>query len=135
MCENFDGVVAANDTSFMHNQGFFFWDGQLRHRIAATCRWTDIVGVPQNNALWTGWLNRDDPGSTGDWEVVADFVAAGQGCANAIDIQCRRVSDRANWNQTGDNYSCSLPQGGVCINAQNPGGDCHDYEIRLLCPQ
>jgi hypothetical protein len=85
-------------------------------------------------ARWTGWLNRDSPRDLADWEALADH-ASSVPCAQPIAIECR-VSGGADWSRAGQRYHCSLKgpnPGGICVNAENPGG-CLDYEVRFLCP-
>ncbi|NNB84684.1 hypothetical protein HI292_03800 [Corallococcus exiguus] len=70
---------------------------------------------------WTQWLNRDDAGGLGDYETLADFNPS-LICPNPIAIQCQTLNG-VNWDQLGQVYSCSLPHGGICINAdQAPMG-------------
>lgn len=159
VCRGFEGLpMPANNTSFINQQGYFFWGGELRHRERAACDWTGINGAPYGDGnggggngaggsggsneipvRWTEWFNRDLPTGNGDYETIDALVNAGMGCANPAAIQCR-ISARpglpngAPWNQTNDNYSCSLPRGGVCVNSQTDDGECEDYEIRLACP-
>lgn len=93
-------------------------------------------GGGSTGGTWTPWLNRDSPSGTGDWEDLADFVNAGQVCANPIAIECRTTAG-IDWSSAGEVYSCSLTTpipGGVCENGSQPDGDCLDYEVRFLCP-
>jgi len=86
---------------------------------------------------WTPWLNRDDPSATGDWETLSDFVNAGLVCPNPIAIACRATSTGADWSTTGEVYTCSLStpiRGGICVNADQPDGQCLDYDVTFLCP-
>jgi len=85
--------------------------------------------------FWTEWLNRDGPGGSGDWELLAEFVAAGQACESPRQVECRTV-DGVPWNQTGDDVTCTVEQGAICRNPRSPGGSfCRDYEVRFLCPR
>lgn len=84
----------------------------------------------------TEWIDRDDPAGEADWEALAD-VAGSVPCAQPIGIECRVKSDRRDWRQAGQRMTCGLgppTPGGICRNADNPGG-CHDYEVRFFCPQ
>jgi len=97
---------------------------QLDHTSSRTIN----VKVP----VWTPWLNRDAPGGSGDFETLANFVAAGQACANPTAVECKTLGG-VNWSQTGEVYSCTL-SGGTCLNASQPDGSCQDYQVRFLCP-
>jgi hypothetical protein len=92
---------------------------------------TIATGAGSGN--WTPWLNRDDPGASADWEALADHKASVPCRPTAI--ECRTVKDKRDWRQTGQRYKCSLDEpnpGGICVNAENPGG-CLDYEVRFRC--
>jgi hypothetical protein len=87
-----------------------------------------------DQAGWTAWLNRDNPFDSADWEGLSEFAGAVP-CQKPIAVECRTVDGR-DWTQTGQRYTCSLESanpGGICINAENPGG-CLDYEVRFRCP-
>lgn len=82
---------------------------------------------------WTGWIDRDNPGGTGDFETLQDIVNSGQGCAQPFDIQCQTLTGQ-DWKTTGQVYTCTTSQGGVCVNAQQPAGSqCLDYRVRFCC--
>lgn len=82
---------------------------------------------------WTPWLERDIPGGQGDYETLADFLAAGLACPNPIGIECQTTSG-VDWTLTGDVYTCDPAIGGVCVNADQPDGACENYQVRFLCP-
>ncbi|REG29840.1 microsomal dipeptidase-like Zn-dependent dipeptidase [Archangium gephyra] len=82
---------------------------------------------------WTGWLNRDGPSGSGDWEGLSDFVLAGQTCSSPVGIECQNTSG-VNWTQTGEVYTCAPTVGGICNNANQSDGYCQDYRVRFLCP-
>ncbi|HEX8701994.1 MAG TPA: hypothetical protein VF815_24405 [Myxococcaceae bacterium] len=113
-------------------------DAHGRQLQATTARTIEVAPSPVPAATWTGWLYRDEPGGSGDWETLSDFVAMGMSCSNPIAIECRTRHSHVNWTLTGENYSCSLStsgvQGGVCENDKQPDGQCLDYEVRFLCP-
>jgi len=104
---------------------------------ASTTRTVTVLGpTGGGGGTWTAWLNRDDPSATGDWETLSDFVSAGQVCANPTAIECRTTTG-LDWASTGEVYSCSVSAsipGGVCVNNDQPDGQCLDYEVRFLCP-
>lgn len=90
--------------------------------------------IQVNKATWTPWLNRDNAGGSGDWELLSDFVAAGQVCATPLAVECQTTSG-VDWTLTGQVYSCSVAaDGGVCKNADNGPAGCLDYQVRFLCP-
>lgn len=91
------------------------------------------VQVNAPTGTWTAWLDRDNPSGNGDYELLTDFVAAGQVCANPIGIACETTTGIPH-TQTGEVYSCSVTNGGTCVNANQPDGACLDYRVRFLCP-
>lgn len=89
-------------------------------------------GTP--SGTWTSWLNRDQPGGSGDFETLRDFVAEGKACENPEKIECRTRSGK-DWTETGEVYQCVARVGGVCRNSSQPQGKrCSDYEVRFYCP-
>ncbi|TRY10618.1 hypothetical protein [Shewanella hanedai] len=83
-------------------------------------------------ASWTQWLDRDDPGGSGDWESRAAHPAV---CANPWNFQARRRGTTIPATQTGEIFSTLSANGGlVCRNADQPDGVCFDYEVRFFCP-
>lgn len=129
--------------------GYFVKGGKLFHDVGdASCSPPDWINV------WTPWFNRDGPGGKGDYEMLAPLVADGSVCSQQVDIQCRRKSDGKPWQDTGEQYSCDLKSGGVCVNGQqsavvpdSSSADantqrqrsgvstqlCSDYEVRYCC--
>ena len=91
-------------------------------------------GGGEANTKWTKWLNRDRPGGKGDYETVAGHVEDGNACENPTAIQCRST-DGKNWTATGEKYYCEESLGGRCVNAEQPDGQCQDYEVRFKCPK
>ncbi len=84
-------------------------------------------------ADWTPWLNRDQPSGKGDYETLADFLEAGQACTCPLDIECQ-TADGQDWRETGQVYTCSRTQGGICVNdRQTDGRRCLDYRVRFFC--
>lgn len=82
---------------------------------------------------WTGWLNRDGPSGSGDWETLSEFLPLGQACSSPVGIQCQTPSG-VDWTQSGEVYSCTPSGGGICVNANQSDGYCQDYRVRFLCP-
>lgn len=109
-------------------------DAHGRNLNATTSRTIQVTG---SSGTWTGWLNRDAPSGTGDWETLADFRASGFnicGTATPIGIECRTTTGGVDYRNTGEVYSCQPSVGGICQNVQQPDGACFDYEVRFLCP-
>ena len=83
---------------------------------------------------FTQWLDRDNPSGVGDFETLAEFVAASQVCPFPVEIECRTLAG-VNWTQTGEVLTCSDSIGLICINSEQPAGTvCSDYEVRFRCP-
>jgi hypothetical protein len=83
---------------------------------------------------WTNWMDRDNPGGTGDWETVVDNVVNG-GCPNPIWVECTTTAG-VPWWKTGEKVRFSTTGGCVCYGQDNPPNfKCkNDYMIRELCP-
>ncbi len=100
--------------------------------------WALIDGVSSasvyiNVVAYTAWVNRDNPGGTGDYELVGDIVPCGAGIT-PIDIECRTADD-VRWSETGETVTCTPTDGLRCITASQPDGvACSDYKVRFICP-
>lgn len=87
-------------------------------------------------ASWTGWLDRDNPSGSGDYETRTDFLSSGQlptTCTAPGGIECQTTSG-TDWSLTGEVYTCNTSVGGACRNSQQPDFFCLDYRARFLCP-
>jgi hypothetical protein len=87
--------------------------------------------VPTTKVIWTDWLDRDDPWGNGDGEHFGLFT--GIQCQQPLTAECRRISDGVDHSRTGERVRCS-PAGAECLNAEQPDGQCDDYEVRFACP-
>jgi hypothetical protein len=72
-------------------------------------------------------------GGNGDDETLADFVNAGQACANPTAIECQTLSG-VPASSTGEVYGCLTSVGGYCRANEQPEGACLDDRVRFLCP-
>lgn len=102
----------------------------LLHGLLTCMLMLTATGVSAQEGQWTDWLNRDQPGGSGDYETLSAFVEAGQACPAPLDVQCQRT-DGVDWTRTGQRYDCRPETGGVC---RNEGQRCADYRVRFLCP-
>ncbi|XP_056588810.1 uncharacterized protein si:dkey-205h13.2 [Triplophysa dalaica] len=82
----------------------------------------------------TRWFDRDNPGGTGDYELLSDLLILYPGfiCPNPIDIEAQTVSGTPASNVF---QVYSATQGLVCVNAAQAGGVCADYKVRFICPE
>lgn len=84
---------------------------------------------------WTPWLNRDDPGGTGDFETRHSFTPSV--CASASAIEARVVGSSTVYtpgSATPDNlHMFSTSDGLACRNADQGSGVCRNYEVRFFC--
>lgn len=91
---------------------------------------------------WSGWLNRDAPSATGDWEDLTSLVKEGKlKCRRPLAIQCRYRPNGPVWGgQVGSyppsptppaGYSCLTAVGGICKNSKTV--QCKDSEVRFCC--
>lgn len=91
---------------------------------------TDVLA---QQTYWTPWLDRDGPSGKGDYETFSDFLKAGQVCKTPCGIQCQ-TTDGKNWDQVGQEYSCTKGRGGICVNRDQASGEsCRDYRVRFQC--
>ncbi|MDJ0763879.1 MAG: FecR domain-containing protein [Myxococcota bacterium] len=85
---------------------------------------------------WTFWVSRDTPNGKGEAENFLPILNAGfPVCQKPTRIECRTRASRVDWLMTGDRLICELPTGLFCVNAEQPDGQCEDYEVRFFCPK
>ena len=82
---------------------------------------------------WTQWFDRDNPSGTGDWETLDALRIENPGeiCDNPTQIECQTL-DGTDYTETGQDVTCSIDTGLICLNSENTGG-CEDYNIRVYC--
>ena len=76
----------------------------------------------RGHAHTTPWLNRDNPGGSGDWELFSNFFK----------VSCRFTSNQQPI--SGPAYLCGTPDsrnGGVGLNAKNGGQPVQDLEVQF----
>ncbi|XP_076807186.1 uncharacterized protein LOC143450502 [Clavelina lepadiformis] len=103
---------------------------------------TGIIGsCPSGH--WTGWLNRDRPTATGDWEVRKPFHSCVCGVNSPTAIQVQFLTRSGLWlpyEQSGNLIHIDPEAGFYCINRQQypyPGStrpECKDFRVRYCCP-
>lgn len=50
-------------------------------------------GPPPDDGLrWSGWLDRDDPGGSGDWELMDDFAHEQVGCMVPVAVEATTLT-------------------------------------------
>ena len=54
------------------------------------CASTMAGMVSCQNYCWTRWLDRDNPGRSGDWETLEDFPPE-QVCPEPVGIECQTI--------------------------------------------
>jgi hypothetical protein len=72
----------------------------------------------------TPWLNRDNPGGSGDWELFSNFFK----------VNCRFVAGGQPITSAGAAYTCGTPDsrsGGIGQNAKNGGKLVNDFEVEF----
>lgn len=96
---------------------------------------TSLVPTAQAEVSWGGWINRDGPGGSGDWEDLAGHINNGDApCTDPVDVQVRRRSDDVNFLETGEVPFLARPDYGfACTKDQQPDNACFDYEVRFGC--
>lgn len=83
---------------------------------------------------WTGWLDRADGGAArNDNEFFHLHVGAGDIMCDAfVDMEARRVSDKVDATETGENLVID-ERGLRCRANEQDDNRCDDYEVRYLC--
>ncbi|GAB6030548.1 hypothetical protein CHUAL_007413 [Chamberlinius hualienensis] len=88
---------------------------------------------------WTNWMSGFQPNlkNKGDDETFGQLRKRGfTFCAveNMTAIECRTVATHKSYKETGQHVKCSLPDGLVCLNKEQPHLKlCQDYELRVFC--
>ncbi|TNN44909.1 Cartilage intermediate layer protein 2 [Liparis tanakae] len=90
------------------------------------------------HVCWTDWLNRDDPSGsgTGDWECLADYYKERPGviCQYPLGIEAQTQGGKTAAEAGDVIHKMDTTTGFVCLNAEQDGGICYDYEVRFSCP-
>ncbi|MBN1175896.1 hypothetical protein JXA48_04600 [Candidatus Woesearchaeota archaeon] len=97
----------------------------------------NVVSVNfETSGAWTTWLDRDNPSGAGDYEDINGFGAETIcGGEQPLNIECRRKTDYMPWNLTGELVHATTKTGCWCVNAEQNGGYCSDYEVRFFCEE
>ncbi|XP_077975814.1 uncharacterized protein LOC120340583 [Styela clava] len=115
----------------------------MMFKIILSCCFTVLMFVDQSSAQlgvipkcqngdWSGWLDRDDPSLTGDWETWSSFPR--KPCENPV-AQHFELINPNDPPPLAQQLVIFPPAGGVaCINDR---GDrkCPDLKIRFCCPK
>ena len=79
---------------------------------------------------WSPWDDRDNPGGTGDWELIHLRSDYEELCKTPEAAEARVVSTGAMvTNQVGDFGLTGL----ACQNEHQVDGQCLDYQVRFCC--
>lgn len=90
---------------------------------------------------WTNWLSRDRPSGSGDYEMLRDFQREqpSQICEQPSLIEARIRGDKTATVFSPDTTApaqlrtFSAEQGLACVNKDQEGTLCPDFEVRFLC--
>ncbi|KAK3611486.1 hypothetical protein CHS0354_039099 [Potamilus streckersoni] len=84
---------------------------------------------------WDRWVNEGHLTLTsgGDFELISLVQNMSTLCQIPVKIQCVRASDELPADQTGQVTKCNLWDGFSCSNADQIGGICYEYKVRLGC--
>ena len=81
---------------------------------------------------WTGWLDRDDPVGTGDWENLHAYEP-NQACAAPVAV--RAMDNLVGTSGNSDAVTHLDLSGFYCINDEQTNGlDCSDFSVSFCCP-
>ncbi|KAL3831915.1 hypothetical protein ACJMK2_023609 [Sinanodonta woodiana] len=97
-----------------------------------------VTQAPQlldNCIEWDRWVNEGHLTLTsgGDFEKIGLVQNMSTRCHTPMKIQCVRASDELPADQTGQVTECNLWNGFSCSNADQIGGICYEYKVRLGC--
>lgn len=124
---------------FREGCGFKCWVEIVKIIIVAVEDIIDVIEKAGDTSIdspvstWTPWLNRDNPGSSGDYETLRDFLANGQACPQPLEVECQ-TTDGRDWSTLNRPYTCNTDVGGVCKNQDQPDRRCPDFRVRFRCP-
>jgi len=90
----------------------------------------DLVAGNCPNSEWSGWIDRDDPHSGGDNEVMDGSIHYHNICANPTGAEGRIRGSQVS--TTTEVVTMDIT-GLVCLTADQPL-TCSDYEVRFCCP-
>ncbi|KAL3979666.1 cell division cycle 14 [Sarotherodon galilaeus] len=84
---------------------------------------------------WTSWFNRDNPGATGDWEILSELKKQNKICDNPLYVDAVTTDTMTPAIYTGETFYMYNPTDGfVCRNKDQTTGKCSDYKVRFGCP-
>ena len=92
-------------------------------------KWAAGSDCTEEEYGWTNWLNQDTPDMSGDWELTS-YYGELDVCSNPIGVEAQVVSAGES-----DVTHISVDQGFWCLNEEQDGGDCADFEARFCCPK
>ena len=89
------------------------------------------LSIGECSGTWSSWNNRDNPGATGDWELLTSRHDANELCEHPMASQARIKGSGKT--VTTQNVQLTLT-GLICVNENQPSGEnCLDYEARFCC--
>jgi len=88
------------------------------------------LSLSTTTGYWTGWMNRDNPGGAGDYEIDFPNPCGGSVPGNVI-VQ---TTGGAPYQNTREFVHADPTRGGWCVNAEQPDGICnYDYRVKFYC--
>ncbi len=88
-------------------------------------------------AGWTQWYDRDFPSGNGDYETLHDLIDENPGsdlCDIPTGIECRETNGNS-LSYSSEKVTCATSVGLVCVNQEQPDGECNNYKVRFLCEE
>ncbi|XP_074472131.1 uncharacterized protein LOC141756361 isoform X2 [Sebastes fasciatus] len=89
------------------------------------------------DGCWTGPFDRDNPGGTGDWEILPALRTENPGkiCPNPVAIEATTLTGLSPAAAGNVILKNDATTGFVCRNQDQPGNKrCSDYKVRFRCP-
>nr|XP_046229567.1 uncharacterized protein LOC124050775 [Scatophagus argus] len=85
---------------------------------------------------FSDWYDRDNPGGSGDWELLRDLRSEfpGEICDHPLYIEAVTTDTMTPAVETGEIFEIYSPSRGfVCRNTDQASGSCSDYKVRFGC--
>ncbi|KAK5864265.1 hypothetical protein PBY51_001219 [Eleginops maclovinus] len=81
----------------------------------------------------TAWLDEHNVSSLGDWELIRDLSGGSRVCGHPLLMEARTVSGVSALLTGNHFHTFSGAEGLLCLNSEQGGGQCEDYQVRFTC--
>ncbi|KAJ8258094.1 hypothetical protein GJAV_G00193100 [Gymnothorax javanicus] len=140
LAQTLSGVPASDTGDCFHiydaTKGFACVNADQRSRKCQDYRVRFTCPAEFCSKCRTRWLDRDNPGLTGDYEILSKFRKrySRRICPKPIAIEAQTLSG-VPASDTGDSFRIyDATDGFACVNADQRSRKCQDYRVRFTCP-